>query len=86
MEMIALAPDEPNKRYRLMSTAYQKGIRKLIKQAKEQGWRVKDKRSGWMLYSPDGTTQVMIHKTASDSHALGNIISIMREGGFKREG
>ncbi len=74
------------KGYRLMSTAYQKDIRKLIKQAKEQGWRVKDKRSGWMLYSPDGITQVMIHKTASDSRELGNIISLMPNSGFKWEG
>jgi hypothetical protein len=69
-----------------MSTAYQKGIRKLRKQAMEQGWREAEKKSGWMLYSPDGTTQVMIHKTASDSHALGNIVSVMRDGGFKSGG
>lgn len=69
-----------------MSTSYQKDIKKLIKQAEAQGWRRKDKKSGWMLYSPDGTTQVMIHKSASDARALGNIISLISDGGFKWEG
>jgi hypothetical protein len=43
-----------------MSTAYQKGIRKLRKQAMEQGWREAEKKAGWMLYSPDG------HHTSHD--------------------
>ena len=33
--------------------------------------------------SPDGKTKVMAHKTASDHHALGNLLSEMRVGGFK---
>ena len=66
-----------------MSSSYQKGLKKLKKQAMEQGWREADKKAGWMLYSPDGVTQVMIHKTASDHRALENLIAEMRGGGFE---
>jgi hypothetical protein len=65
-----------------MSSSYQKGVKKLKKQAMEQGWREAEKNAGWMLYSPDGVTKVMIHKTASDHRALDNLISEMRPGGF----
>jgi hypothetical protein len=62
--------------------SYRKEVKKLLKDAEEQGWRVEKKKAGWMLYSPDGVTKVMIHKTASDHRALDNAISLMRPGGF----
>jgi hypothetical protein len=63
-----------------------KDIRKLRKEAKEQGWTEVEKKKGWLLLSPDGVTKVMIHKTASDHHAIENAISLMRDGGFKWRG
>lgn len=62
--------------------SYSKEVKNLLKQAEKQNWRVKEKKKGWMLYSPDGVTKVMIHKTASDHHALDNAVSEMRRGGF----
>lgn len=66
--------------------SYAKDVKNLLKEAEKQGWRVQEKKKGWMLYSPDGVTQVMIHKTATDHHALDNAISLMRPGGFEWRG
>lgn len=65
-----------------MATSYQKTIKKIRKQAEEQGWREKEKDSGWMLLAPDKENKVLIHKTASDRRALANILSEMRKYGF----
>lgn len=62
--------------------SYSKEVKNLLKQAEKQNWRVKEKKKGWMLYSPDGNMKVMIHKTASDHHAFDNAVSEMRKGGF----
>jgi DNA invertase Pin-like site-specific DNA recombinase len=69
-----------------MSSSYQKELRKLKNEALKQGWREAEKKAGWMLYSPDGVTKVMIHKTASDHRALDNLVSEMRSGGFEPGG
>lgn len=67
--------------------SYQKEVKKLLREAEKQNWRIEEKKKGWMVYSPNGVTKVLIHKTASDSqHALGNAISLMRAGGFRWEG
>jgi hypothetical protein len=66
--------------------SYRKAAKRLLREAEAQGWRVKDKTKGWMLMSPDGVTKVMIHKTASNHHALDNAISEMRAGGFEWRG
>lgn len=66
--------------------SYKKDLKELLKEADEQGWRVKDKTKGYMLLAPDGITQVMVHKTASDSHALDNAVSEMRNAGFSWRG
>jgi hypothetical protein len=68
-----------------MSASYKQAIKKLLTMAEEQGWRVKDKKGGWMLFAPDRIGKVMVHKTASDHHALGNLLSEMRKLGFKWE-
>ena len=69
-----------------MAASYKKAIKKLRRMAEDQGWREREKKGGWMLYSPDGITQVMVHKTASDPRALGNLLSEMKNGGFKPDG
>jgi len=66
-----------------MAASYKKAIKKLRRMAEEQGWREQEKKGGWMLYSPDGIKKVMVHKTASDPHALGNLLSEMKAGGFE---
>lgn len=66
--------------------SHRKELKRLLPEAEQQGWRVKDKKSGWMLMSPDGVTKVMLHKTASDNRALDNAISEMRAGGFEWKG
>jgi hypothetical protein len=59
-----------------------KDAQKLIAKVQEQGWRVDDKGSAWLRYSPDGKTIVTIHKTPSDHRALKNAISRLKRGGF----
>ncbi len=36
-----------------------------IRHAERQGWRADETKKGWMLKSPDGVTQVLIHGTPS---------------------
>lgn len=81
-----LAPRSDGKGRVRMSASYKKAIKKLRKMAEEQHWREQEKKGGWMLYSPDGVTKVMVHKTASDPHAFGNLLSEMRSGGFEWSG
>jgi hypothetical protein len=65
-----------------VATTYQKAVKRLRQKAAEQEWREKEKTCGWMLLAPDGENQVMVHKTASDPHAFGNLLSEMRRYGF----
>lgn len=59
-----------------------KETKNLIRKLQAQGWRLKEIKAGWMAYSPDGVTKVTIHKTPSDHRAWGNMISLLRKGGF----
>lgn len=63
-----------------------KEINKLIREAQKQGWRVKDKKKGYMLLAPDGEHSVMVHKTPSDHRWLDNTVTLMRQYGFKWKG
>ena len=42
--------------------SYQKEVEAVLRAAEEQNWRIKPKKNGWMLMSPDGVTKVMIHQ------------------------
>lgn len=57
---------------------------KKLKEAVERspGWRVEDRETCWMCYSPDGESIVNIHKTPSDHRALANARSHLRRAGF----
>jgi hypothetical protein len=63
-----------------------KDLKRLIREAEKQGWRVKPTTKGWMLYSPDGEWMETLHRTPSDWRSLQNTISRMRKHGFKWEG
>lgn len=62
-----------------------KEAKKLVKQAEKQGFRVKEKKNGWLLLTPNGQGAVMIHKTQSDQAALRNDIARLRRYGFQPE-
>jgi hypothetical protein len=55
---------------------------RLVRKAEKQGWRVRETKSGWMLFSPDGVTKVSVHKTPSDHRWHRNTIRDLRKGGF----
>lgn len=59
-----------------------KEMRDLLDQAAEQGWRVERTRKGWMLFSPDGVTKVVVHGTESDANAIRLTRARLRRGGF----
>jgi hypothetical protein len=62
-------------------------LRKVLKAAREQGWRIESGRKGQLkLYAPDGVNIVTLHQTPSDRRALKNAIAIMRRYGFEWEG
>lgn len=63
----------------------QKEVKELIKEAKRQGWRVKEGKH-YKLYAPDGETIVVVGKTPSDRRSLENSISDMRKAGFRWKG
>lgn len=57
-------------------------IRALRKKLQDQGWRIVERKAGFMAQSPDGVTQVMIHLTPGDHRAMRNAIARLRRGGF----
>lgn len=60
-----------------------KQIRNLIAAAEKwPGWRVEEKKSGWMIYPPDKTQPgVLIHKTPSDHRAWANTVAQLKRVG-----
>ena len=58
-------------------------IRELCEQAQEQGWRVDDRGSKILLFSPDRITIVTIHKTPSDRNWRKQAERQMRKGGYE---
>lgn len=57
--------------------------KRILKAAREQGWREEEKKKGLMLYPPDKTkSPVMVHKTPSDHRALANTLAEMKRQGF----
>lgn len=66
-----------------MSSALPKEAKKLVKAAKKwEGWRVEEKKNGWMLYPPNKEYPgVMIHKTMSEQRGWQNKLSELRRYG-----
>lgn len=62
-----------------------KETRKIIREAKRQGWRVDEKGKHYKLFPPVGR-MVTMAKTPSDVRALQNMIALMRQSGFKWKG
>jgi len=58
-------------------------LRDLECQLRAQGWRLEPTRKGFMAYSPDGTTKVLMHRTPSDRRAYQNILALLKKGGFQ---
>jgi hypothetical protein len=64
----------------------QKEVRELVKAAKQQGWRVKQTKKGYLLLDPSGQHKEQVHMTPSDPRGLCNSLSRMRRFGFKWKG
>lgn len=60
-----------------------KEVKELRRKLEAQGWRLEDRGSTVMAFSPDGVTVVSIHKTPSDWRAMKNTIARLRRGGFE---
>jgi len=57
--------------------------KKLLSELKDQGFRIEEVKSGWMIYPPDPNLQpVLIHKTESDPRASKNTLSRLKRSGF----
>jgi hypothetical protein len=60
-----------------------KEIRELLANAEAQGWRTDDRGNKILLYSPNRSTIVTIHKTPSDRNWRRQAERQMRRGGFE---
>lgn len=60
-----------------------KEVRRLIKELREQGWRVEKRTSKSVAFSPDGRVFVPIHHTPSDKRSMQNTISQLKRGGYR---
>jgi hypothetical protein len=58
----------------------------LVKRAKAQGFRIKNKKKGWMIQTENGQGSVMVHKTLSDHRGLNNAIARLKRYGFNPDG
>ncbi len=60
----------------------QKEVKELKRDAEKQGWTAVEKKNGWMMQSPDGVGQVMIHKTPS-ARSIRHYVADMRKYGYR---
>ena len=60
-----------------------KEVRRLMKELREQGWRVEGRKSKSVAFSPDGRVVVPIHHTPSDQRSMANTVSQLKRGGYK---
>lgn len=64
-----------------------KELKEIRKAAEEQGWRVKDLRSGHLMYmAPDGVNKVTVSGTPSAQGAIDNVLGDLRRYGFLWKG
>ena len=67
------------------SQSLTKEARAIVREAEKQGFKIKEKKNGWMILTPNGQGAVMIHKTPSDHRALKNELARLRRYGFKSD-
>ena len=61
-----------------------KDVKKLLKKAEAQGWRVVPTKSGhFWAYAPNGVDKVLVPGSPGDWRALENSRALMRQAGFK---
>jgi hypothetical protein len=65
--------------------SHQKEVKKLKEDAEAQGWTAIEKKNGWMMRSPDGEGQVMLHKTPN-SNGVRHYIRDLRKYGYRPGG
>jgi hypothetical protein len=63
-----------------MSKALSKQVASMIEAAEAQGFTVKEKKSGVMVFGTDGG-MVMLHRTPSDSRGVKNAASRLKKIG-----
>jgi hypothetical protein len=59
----------------------QDNLRKLIKDLEGQGWKADQTSKGYMLRSPNGVDQVLVHGTPSDRKVWLNLRARLRRAG-----
>ena len=59
-----------------------KDVKRVLRKAEQQGWRIDDRGHRVLCYSPDGNTIVTVHKTESDRRAINHTVSRLKRGGF----
>lgn len=60
-----------------------KETREVVREAQRQGFRVKDTKSGWLLFPNDKSLPpVLVHKTPSDHRAWRNTLARLRRAGL----
>lgn len=57
-------------------------VKELKEDAEDQGWTAVPKKNGWMMRSPDGIGQVMLHKTPN-SRGVQHYVRDMRKYGYR---
>lgn len=63
-----------------MARTLTKEVRKLVSLSEDQGFRIKQKKSGVMIYGKDGGA-VLLHMTPSDCRAVKNARARLRNIG-----
>lgn len=63
-----------------------KEVNEIVKEARKQGWRVKETKKGYLLLDPTGDHAETLHKTPRDQRGVRNSVSRMRRYGFHWKG
>lgn len=59
-------------------------LKKIIKQAEAQGWRVEKRKEYWFFYPPDGTTApARIAGTPSSQRSWLNFLADLKRKGYR---
>jgi hypothetical protein len=65
----------------------EKEVRKIVREAERQGFRVRPTKKGWIIYGRhEGQGCVVLHRTPSDQRGLKNSIADLRRLGFRWKG
>lgn len=60
-----------------------KDLRKLIRQAEKEGWRVETRKNKVMFFPADKSAEVItVHLTPSDWRAMRNFVALLRRAGL----